>query len=216
MKASDPQHWHKVLVLPLGVDPNAFAPRAQTATVAGERFKMVFVGSLAPPKGLQVLIAAVELLAQRGRAVELTIVGEGPARAGLEALVQQKRLEKSVLMPGACNHDKVADYYRRSDAFVLASFAEGVPVVLMEAMAMELPCVSTRITGIPELIDDGVNGLLVPPASAVALADAVERLIADPALARRIGLAGREKVLTKYQLTKNSELLAAVFKRLAS
>jgi colanic acid/amylovoran biosynthesis glycosyltransferase len=138
------------------------------------------------------------------------------ARARLDALIQHKRLEDRVFMPGACNHDKVTDYYRRSDAFVLASFAEGVPVVLMEAMAMELPCVATWITGIPELIDGGVNGLLVPPASAAALADAVERLIVDPALARRIGSAGREKVLAKYQLLKNSELLAAVFRRSAS
>jgi glycosyltransferase involved in cell wall biosynthesis len=122
-------------------------------------------------------------------------------------------LSAQVQLSGACNHDKVADFYRNSDAFVLASFAEGIPVVLMEAMAMELPCVATWVTGIPELIDNGVDGLLVPPADPVALADAVERLIKDPDLTRRIGAAARAKILSTYDLGPNSEALAATFRK---
>jgi glycosyltransferase involved in cell wall biosynthesis len=94
---------------------------------------------------------------------------------------------------------------------VLASFAEGIPVVLMEAMAMQLPCVATWVTGIPELINNGVDGLLVPPADPVALADAVERLIKDPELNRRIGAAARAKILSAYDLGRNTQALAATF-----
>jgi glycosyltransferase involved in cell wall biosynthesis len=148
--------------------------------------------------------------------VLLTLVGEGPDRAALEKLIAERGLSGQVQLSGACNHDKVADFYRNSDAFILASFSEGVPVVLMEAMAMELPCIATWVMGIPELIDNGVDGLLVPPADPVALADAVDRLIKDPELTRRIGAAGRTKILSSYDLERNTESLSATFREYLS
>ena len=102
---------------------------------------------------------------------------------------------------------------RGTDAFALASFAEGVPVVLMEAMAMEIPCVATRITGIPELIRDRVDGLLVAPASAEELAEALRRLMDDADLRRTLGAAGRVRVLEKYDLARNTAQLANIFAR---
>jgi colanic acid/amylovoran biosynthesis glycosyltransferase len=217
MNASDPRHWHKVVALPLGVDPDAFPPRKIRARAAGEPFRLISVGRLSAPKGFPVLIEAVALLRARGRNVELTLVGEGPERATLEPLIASRGLGNCVRLAGACNHDRVADYYQASDAFVLSSFLEGVPVVLMEAMAMELPCVATWITGIPEIIESGVDGLLVPPASAGAIADAVERLDEDPERGRQLGVAARHKVLAKYHLGRNVERLAEEFRaRLAS
>jgi colanic acid/amylovoran biosynthesis glycosyltransferase len=217
MNASDPRHWHKVVALPLGVDPDAFSPRTNPARAAGEPFRLISVGRLSTPKGFPVLIEAVALLRARGRNVELTLVGEGPERATIEPLIARRSLGDCVRLAGACNHDRVADYYQASDAFVLSSFLEGVPVVLMEAMAMELPCVATWITGIPEIIESGVDGLLVPPASAGAIADAVERLIDDPQHARQLGVAARHKVLAKYHLGRNVERLAEEFRaRLAT
>ncbi len=216
MAACDPMHWHKVRILRLGVDPQAFPPRALPAKHAGDAFRLVSVGRLTPAKGQHMLIEAVALLHDRGRNVRLTLVGEGPSRPSLEKLIGVCGLSAQVQLSGACNHDKVADFYRNSDAFILASFAEGVPVVLMEAMAMELPCIATWITGIPELIDNGVEGLLVPPADPVALADAVERLMEDPELIRRIGAAGRTKILSSYDLERNTESLGATFREYLS
>jgi colanic acid/amylovoran biosynthesis glycosyltransferase len=216
MAACDPVHWHKVRTLRLGVDPQAFPPRTLPTRLAGDAFRLVFVGRLAPVKAQHMLIEAVSQLRDRGRNVLLTLVGEGPDRAALERLIAERGLSREAQLSGACNHDKVADFYRNSDAFILASFSEGVPVVLMEAMAMELPCIATWVMGIPELIDNGVDGLLVPPADPVALADAVERLMDDPELTRRIGSAGRAKILSRYDLDRNTESLSATFREYLS
>jgi colanic acid/amylovoran biosynthesis glycosyltransferase len=217
MNASNPAHWHKVVVLPLGVDVDAFRPRRALQRDLNEPFRLLSVGRLSAPKGHPILIEAVVLLRGRGRNVRLTLVGEGPERATLEQLIARDDLGDCVRLAGACNHDRLADHYESSDAFVLASFLEGVPVVLMEAMAMELPCVATWITGIPEIIEKDVEGLLVPPASASAIADAVERLMDDPEQARRLGAAARRKVLAKYDLERNVQRLAEEFRvRLAA
>jgi glycosyltransferase involved in cell wall biosynthesis len=217
MNAADPAHWHKVVVLPLGVDIEAFRPKGTRQRELDEPFRLLSVGRLSAPKGYPILIEAMVLLRARGRNVRLTLVGEGPERAALEALIALHGLANGVRLAGACNHDRLTEYYESSDAFILSSFLEGVPVVLMEAMAMELPCVATWITGIPEIIDKDVEGLLVPPASAAALADAVERLMEDPEGARRLGTAARRKVLAKYNLACNVERLAQEFRiRLAS
>jgi colanic acid/amylovoran biosynthesis glycosyltransferase len=217
MNASDPAHWHKVVALPLGVDVEAFRPRSAPRRNPGEPFRLLSVGRLSAPKGYPILIEAVALLRERGRHVTLTLVGEGPQRATLEQLIAHRGLGEFVGLAGACNHDRIAHYYGSSDAFVLSSFLEGVPVVLMEAMAMELPCIATWITGIPEIIERDFEGLLVPPASPSVIADAVERLMDDPEQARRLGAAARRKVVAKYDLERNVERLAEEFRvRLAT
>ncbi len=218
LNASDPAHWNKVVVLPLGVDVEAFQPTASRPPLpAGQPFRLVSVGRLSVPKGYPLLLEAVALLRRRGREVRLTLVGDGTERTVLEQLITLQDLAGCVRLAGACNHDRVADYYGASDAFVLSSFLEGLPVVLMEAMAMELPCVATWINGVPEIIEHEVDGLLVPPASATAIADAVERLMDDPERARRLGSAARRKVLARYHLGRNIERLALEFRtRLAS
>ena len=213
MNASDPAHWHKVVVLPLGVDVDAFLPRRTLERDLNQPFRLLSVGRLAAPKGYPIVIEALVLLRERGRNVRLTLVGDGPERATLEKLIAHHDLGDCVQLAGACNHDRLVGYYESGDAFVLSSFLEGVPVVLMEAMAMELPCVATWITGIPEIIEKDVEGLLVPPASASAIADAVERLIGDPEGARRLGTAARRKVLVRYHLERNVERLAEEFRR---
>jgi colanic acid/amylovoran biosynthesis glycosyltransferase len=217
MNASDPAHWQKVVVLPLGVDVEAFRPRRARQRDLNAPFRLLSVGRLSAAKGYAILIEAVVLLRGRGRHVTLTLVGEGPERAVLEKLIAQRGLEGYVRLAGACNNDRLPDYYESSDAFVLSSFLEGVPVVLMEAMAMELPCVATWITGVPEVIKKDVEGLLVPPASAAAIVDAVERLMEDPEAARRLGTAARCKVLAAYHIERNVERLAKEFRlRLAN
>ena len=217
LNASEAAHWHKVVVLPLGVDVDAYRPKSSPRRAPGEPFRLLSVGRLSAPKGYPILIEAVALLRGRGRNVRLTLVGEGPLRTALEGQIAVRGLGDLIHLAGACNHDRVVSFYDSSDAFVLSSFLEGVPVVLMEAMAMELPCVATWITGIPEIIETDVEGLLVPPASASAIADAVTRLMEDPEGARRLGIAARRKVLAKYHLGRNVERLAQEFRaRLAT
>jgi glycosyltransferase involved in cell wall biosynthesis len=212
MKASEPQYWHKVHVLPLGVDPNAFRPRPQPSNRA--EFQCVCVGRLAPAKAHLILFAAIGRLVEQGRTnIRLTVVGGGPAQASLEAAVASGNLGRYIRLVGACNHDRVLEYYREADIFTLASFAEGVPVVLMEAMAMEIPCVTTWITGVPELIRADVDGILVPPADPETLAAAIARLMDDPELCVRLGRSARMRVQECYDLERNTGLLAQEFRR---
>jgi glycosyltransferase involved in cell wall biosynthesis len=116
-----------------------------------------------------------------------------------------------VVFEGAINQDRIRDFYAAADAFCLSSFAEGLPVVLMEAMAMELPCVTTHIAGIPELIRNGVDGFLVPPADLDALVTALARLMDDAELREQIGKSGRARVAEHFDLRRSVERLARIF-----
>ena len=213
MRSSDPAHWHKIAVVPLGVDPALFTPRA--VNPLPHSFEVITVARLAPVKGHVVLVDAIGLLRARGVDVRLRIVGDGEMRPRLEQEVRKRGLEDAVLFEGWVNQDRIRALYAQADAFALASFAEGVPVVLMEAMAMEIPCVATNIMGGPELIHNESSGLLVPASNAGLLADALERLIHDPALARRLGQAGRLRVIENYNLELNSDQLAKLLAPLA-
>jgi len=214
MKASLPVYWNKIHPLPLGVDPGAFAPRhAAVKTPTPGTFNVLCVGRLASAKAQHILIEAIGRIVALGRSgIKLTLVGAGPERASLEETVARRNLMPYVDFAGACNHDRVIEFYAQTDVFAMASFAEGIPVVLMEAMAMEIPCVATWITGIPELIRGEVDGLLVPPADPDALAAAILRLMDDPALGARLGKSARQKVLAEYNLSRNTERLAEVFR----
>jgi glycosyltransferase involved in cell wall biosynthesis len=211
MKLSAPEYWSRFEVAPLGVDPAVFAPRPPRAACA--TLQVLCVGRLVAAKGQHVLVEAVAQLRDTGRGVQLTLVGDGPDRASLAAAVRDRGLEGQVVFAGAVDQDHIRPLYEQADVFALASFAEGIPVVLMEAMAMEIPCVTTCITGIPELIRDGVDGLLVMPSDVEALAAALARLADDPETRRRLGEQGRRRVLERYELTRNVRYLAAVFAR---
>jgi glycosyltransferase involved in cell wall biosynthesis len=166
MLVSDPAHWDRLRIIHCGVDPSLY--RRDRVETDDPRLHLVFVGRLAPVKGLRVLIEA--LLARGDRDdVRLTIVGDGTERATLEAMAAP--LGEAVHFTGYQSQDEVAAILATADAFVLPSFAEGVPVVLMEALAANLPVIATRITGVPELVEDGVSGLLVSPGDADALAE---------------------------------------------
>jgi glycosyltransferase involved in cell wall biosynthesis len=201
--------WDKVKVARLGVDPAIFtiAPFRERPEV----FQLLTVGRLAPAKAQHVLIAVVDQLLKQGMRVQLRLAGDGPDRASLQQEVQRRGLGASVVFEGTVNQDRVLELYRQCDVFVMSSFAEGIPVVLMEAMSMEIPCVATWITGIPELIRDGVDGLLAPPGDVDALVLAIGRLMQDPGLRRQLGQAGRLRVDEEFNLGKNVKALAALF-----
>jgi glycosyltransferase involved in cell wall biosynthesis len=211
MRWSNAVSWPRFEVCPLGVDPSVYEP--VLFRPRPEPYQLICVGRLAPQKAQRVLIEAVASLAGQGRAVHLRIVGGGPDQAALQQRIAGLGLASRVTLTGALNQDEVLELYRQTDIFALASFAEGVPVVLMEAMAMQIPCVTTWITGVPELIRDGVDGLLVPPSDPEALAAAIARLMDDPDLRQRLGQQGRQRVLERYDLTANTRRLAEIFNR---
>lgn len=202
--------WDKVVTCRLGVDVSRFEPRPEPSGGVPE---ILCVGQLAPPKAQYVLIEAMRLLRDRGIQARLRLIGDGPDRAQLEAAARQLGVAEDVVFDGMRNQDEVRSAYRQATVFALASFAEGIPVVLMEAMAMEIPCVATRIMGIPELIDDGVSGLLVPPADPGPLTDALERLLRDPALRGTLGRHGRRHILEHFSLSTNCVALGKLFTR---
>jgi glycosyltransferase involved in cell wall biosynthesis len=202
-------HWRKFTVARLGVDATLFSQSARNSPQ--EIFEILCVGRLTPVKGQHLLIDAVGKLAQQGRRVRLRLVGGGEDESSLRECAARLASPESVVFEGAVNQDRIRGFYATADVFCLPSFAEGLPVVLMEAMAMGIPCVSTSIAGIPELIRNEVDGLLVPASDIEALVDALARLMDDGALRERLAASGRARVLEQYDLARNVETLAEIF-----
>ena len=211
-----PAHWPKFYVSRLGVDPAVLSPVQRRANPSSPEppLQLVCTGRLVAAKGHAILLQALLLLARRGIEIETTLIGSGPEREHLERFTLRNGLTSRVRFTGALSHPETLKHVCRADLFVLASFAEGVPVAFMEAMALAVACVGTSIAGIPELIRTGRDGLLVPPANVEELADAIASLAQDAALRRRLGASGRERVIAVYNLPLNHERLAGLFARL--
>lgn len=142
--------------------------------------------------------------------VRLTLVGDGPRRDELEALAGRLGVADRVRFTGSIGHDDILPMFRSADVFCLPSFSEGVPVVLMEAMAHSVPVVTTRIMGIPELVEDGLSGLLVAPGRVDVLVEALIRLVRDADLRQQLGARGRDKVLAEFDVNDSARQLRAV------
>jgi colanic acid/amylovoran biosynthesis glycosyltransferase len=211
MKLTAPECWSKFEISRLGVDSTQFQPRSFRKDPSP--FRVLCVGRLVAAKGQRILLEAVAQLRNQGRDVQLRLVGGGPDRASLEQAAAALRLGKAVEFAGAVNQDHIRAFYESADAFALASFAEGIPVVLMEAMAMGIPCVATSIAGIGELIHDGVDGLLVAPSNVEGLATALAQLMDSADLRRRLGQAGRQRVQRDYELSVSADALAKLLQR---
>ena len=166
---------------------------------------------MVPAKGHRTLLEAVRQLHDRGVYLRVTLIGSGPELTRLQNFVAAYGLDHAVTFTSALSHAQTLALLRKADIFALASFAEGIPVALMEAMSLGLPCVSTSVAGIPELIRAGVDGLLVPPANPQALADALESLVLDSHLRKTLGASARQRVISQYNLPLNQELLAHTF-----
>ena len=212
MKVSDPEHWDKLHVVRLGIDPKVFAP-APPVDHDGA-LEIICVGRFVPAKGHLILLRAFSDLLRQGHKLRLRLVGDGGERSRIESFVSHEQLDALVSFEGALNHQLTREKLARADIFVLASFAEGVPIALMEAMAMEIPCISTVVAGIPELIRDGREGLLVPASSQEALCAALAQLISDAAFRQVLGQAARRRVQEFYDLKENVCFLAHTLQRL--
>ncbi len=208
------EHWRKLHVLRLGVDPTLLLkvpnPKAREAVT----LQAVCIGRLVAAKGHRTLLQALLLLRNHAVTMHLVLIGGGPEMPSLQEFVETHGLSDCVTFTQALSHDEALTYLHRADVFVLASFAEGIPVALMEAMALGIPCVSTYVAGIPELIQDGVQGLLVPPGNAQAFADALRTLAREEPRRLSMGVAARRKVIEQYNLPCNHERLVQTFKQL--
>jgi glycosyltransferase involved in cell wall biosynthesis len=211
MLASEPEYWPKLQYAPLGILPRQFDTPAAFREDP-DAFELLCIGRLAPEKGQRLLLACVEQLRAHGRAIRLRILGDGPDRSALQQYIETKGLSGIVALPGAVSPDLLPDAYRSADLFVLPSLYEGIPIVLMEAMAMEVPCVAPRITGIPELIRDGMDGLLFTVGDVAEMQDCIERLMNSPALRRQLGQSARQRVLEGYDIVENTRRFAALLK----
>ena len=208
---SSPSDWDKLEVTPLGTDVSGWLPATFRERPAP--FELISVGRLAAVKGYPLLIDAVARLVDQGRDVRLTLVGDGPERSYLEEQSGRLGITSKIIFAGWKNQAALQELYQNSDLCVLSSFAEGVPVVLMEAMAAGLPCVAPRITGIPELIRHGIDGILVTPSDTEELAGAIAGLMDQPELRRQLAKLCRERIADKYDLGKNVRHLSDVFTR---
>jgi glycosyltransferase involved in cell wall biosynthesis len=160
-----------------------------------------------PGKGHAVLLDALATLRERNIATLTTFVGDGPEREPLERLAEHLRLD--VRFAGAVGQDELRAYYDDAQVFCLPTFAEGLGVVLLEAMASGLPVVSSLVMGVPEVVDDE-SGLLVLPGRPDLLADAIARLAGAPSMRRRMGLAGRHRVIERFSLERQGAAVAAL------
>ena len=164
------------------------------------------MGRLVPKKGYAYLVEAARILKDRGVPFEVRVIGGGPDHDALSSRMASLDVADRVKLEGSMPQEKLLPILRGADGFVLPCVLakdgdqDGIPVSLMEAMAYEIPCVSTSISGIPELIESGKEGLLVPEKDAAALADAIEKLAGDPELRAWLGSAGRRKVEQSFTL----------------
>ena len=206
----------RLAVIHCGVDTGFFRPRK--TTLAERPFSIVCVGTLHEVKGQSYLVEACRLLAESGGDVKCTLVGDGPDRAALVRQIAALGLEGRVALAGRRTRAEIAELLGRAHVLVSPSVPtaegkrEGIPVVLMEAMASGVPVVASGISGIPELVENGKTGLLVAPREPSALADALRRLHDDPALRERLGRAGREMVEREFDVRKNAGDLVRRFR----
>ncbi|EKE43255.1 glycosyl transferase, group 1 family protein [Oceaniovalibus guishaninsula JLT2003] len=195
--------WPKLRIVHCGVAPGLYdAPRG----APGQR--LLFVGRLARVKGVAVLLDAFAALRAGHPDAHLTLAGDGPERATLEGYARDLGIADAVTFTGYLGQDAVAGRLAQTDIFVLPSFAEGVPVVLMEAMAAGLPVIGPQVAGVPELVEEGVSGYLVPPGDTDTLTDRIARLLDDPALRARMGQAGRARVARDFDADREAAWLA--------
>lgn len=201
--------WSRIFVCRLGVNPADFSPTS--FRYRPEPFVIATTGRLVPVKAVAVLIEATVLLARAGWNIRLHVVGDGPEREALQRQAALAGIEDRIVFEGWLDQDAIRQLYQKVDLFAMASFAEGIPVVLMEAMAMEIPCVATYVGGIPELIRSGESGMLATASDSAALGEAISALLKDSEFRKKVGRAGRQRILTDYDLTRNGAALVRLF-----
>ncbi len=200
--------WLKIHVVRCALEPSYFEAQAGEIT---DRPRLLCVGRLSEEKGQFLMVRAARLLVDRGVPVEIVLAGDGPLRGEIDAEIARLGLKETVRVTGWIDNQRVRSLLLESRALVVASFAEGLPVVIMEAFAMNRPVISTWIAGIPELVKNDFSGWLIPPGDVVRLADAMQMaLTAPPTQLAEMGARGRKLAAEMH----NANLEAARLKEL--
>lgn len=206
--------WDKVKVVRCGLGRDLIEARATPAPAAP---RLLCVARLSEQKGHLLLLEAAARLAAEGRRFDLVLAGDGPLRGAIERLIRRHGLEKHVSITGWLSGERVREELVAARALVQPSFAEGLPVVLMEALALGRPVVTTYVAGIPELVEPGVSGWLVPAGAVDELAAAMrEALEAAPARLDEMGRAGRRRVAERHDAAREAAVLATLFRDAAA
>ena len=203
------EYWSKVQVVYCGLEP-AFRTRPSSSPPAARR--LVCVGRLCEQKGQLLLVEAARQLATQGVAFELILVGDGELRPNIEALIKRYKLEATVRITGRISSDELQEQIIAARALVLPSFAEGLPMVIMEAMALKRPVISTFVAGIPELVHPGEHGWLVPAGDVEALVEAMRACLElSTQNLERMGEASHKRALERHNVDTQAAQLAALF-----
>ncbi len=208
MRLVAPEHWEKMHVVRCGI-PFERLPKG------GSSKGLICVGRLSAEKGQAGLLRALANLSTEHPDLHLRLVGDGPERQYLEKLASDLGLGNSVTFAGRLSETETLEEIAASDILVLSSFMEGLPIVLMEGMALGVPVVASRVAGVPELIEDGVGGLLFAPSNWAELRACIERLLTDDALCRSLAEHAKKKVVAEFDVRKSAAQLSALFKQVA-
>ncbi|RKF15362.1 colanic acid biosynthesis glycosyltransferase WcaL [Roseovarius spongiae] len=206
-------HWDRIKVVHCGIEPDRLPPPAPLPEGAPH---LVAIGRFVEQKGQMMLVPMLRALLPDHPDLRLTLIGDGPMRADLEDAARAAGIAHAVTFAGWLDEAGVAEALARAHALVMPSFAEGLPMVVMEAMAAARPVIATHIAGTPELVQDGVTGWLVPAGDTDAFADAVRALAAlPPAELAAMGAAARARVLKRHDVDDEAARLAAHMKAAA-
>ncbi len=206
----------KFHIVHCGISPESFERKNGFAS---SEIPLVFsVSNHAERKGYPYLVEACRILKEKGYRFQCVIGGAGPQFELLQQLIKAHQLGDVVKLPGTIFQEELRDYLERAAMFVLPCVVaedgdmDGIPVVLMEAMAMQVPVISTTVSGVPELITHNQTGLLTSEKNAEALAEAIERYLQEPAFARKLGVAGRKTIENGYNIHVSTQQLETLFK----
>ncbi len=213
---TDPAAWSRFRVIPTGLDPEAFSSPASRDSAEGGELRVLAIGRLHAIKGYLLLIEAVAEVVQSGLDISLDLVGDGPQRAAIERRIRELGIVDRVRLHGARPVEDIPGLVSEADLLVVSSFMEGVPTVLMEAMAAGCLVLSTRVGGVAELVDDresSRSGFLVDAGSVQALADGLRAVAAThPEQRREIRRRARQTVLERYDIRRNGAAVAELLR----
>ena len=211
MRLTEPAIWRRFAIVHCGIDPAKMSDHAPRKVDDDAIMRIACVGRLSAEKGYHILFDALGILAASGAVVHVDIVGDGPARQMIEDRVLQLPPGCTVRLRGSLAESKTLKIIATADMFVLPSLMEGLPVVLMESMAIGVPVIASRVAGIPELVEHDITGLTFTPTDAAALAVAIRRLHSDASLRQRLVHAAKARVLTEFTIQASAVQLKELF-----
>ena len=212
-KLSSPDAWDRIKIVHCGIEPAFYQEAGGPVT---EKPVFICVGRLCAEKGQIDLVNAAAIAAKQFPSLEVRLVGDGPMRKAIERAIKKNNLEKNILLLGWKTPAEVRDEIIKARAFILPSYAEGLPVSIMEALSLRRPVISTYVAGIPELIEEGVCGWLTPAGDVAAIANAMlEALNADASMMARMGEDGLQRVKSAHDIDREASRLKAHFQQVS-